>query len=311
MQRSVFRSVPVLVAGGLLAVIVVAALQYQAIYDWSRLRNYDPPAAIEQLAIDTTMNDDARRLFYVNHPELNDRSTFRTNCTGFDNDANVLGCFQPLKGIFIFDVTDERLHGVEQVTAAHELLHAAYARLNPNERREIDTLVEQAATKIDDPRVKSTIDNYRSRDASVLPDELHSIVGTTVKDLPPALETYYKKYFTNRAQIVQFYVTYESAFTELQNRAEALKREIEGIEQEAKLLSTTLEAENDRLERDRKSVNTQAEVDAYNHRVNTYNAQIKEYNALVDRYGALINEYNNIAIEEQGLNNSLNSMPAL
>src|SRR5688572_22638764 len=98
------------------------------IYDWARLRNYDPPAKIVKLADDTNMTDTGRRLFYVNYPEVNDRNTFSEHCD-FGEESIVLGCYVSGQGIFLFSVDDPRLKGIVQVTAAHEMLHAAYERL--------------------------------------------------------------------------------------------------------------------------------------------------------------------------------------
>ncbi len=38
---------------------------------------------------------------------------------------------------------------------------------------------------------------------------MHSVLGTEVANLPPALENYYKQYFTNRQAIVNYANQYE------------------------------------------------------------------------------------------------------
>lgn len=312
MQNSRRSSLPLLIA--LVVVFGLAATVWaerQSLYDWARLRDYTPPAEIAQLATDTTMNATTRRLFYVSHPEIDDRSTFRQHCGGFDEQTSVLGCYVRFKGIFVFDVTDPRLHGVEQVTAAHEMLHAAYDRLNSSERARVDRLTEQAFEQSTDQKLKQTIENYRSHDSSVVPNELHSIIGTEVRELPPELETYYKQYFDNRAQIVDYYDQYEGVFTELKNHADSILRELEGLEAEAKQLGGTLEAQQQELRNERSNVDTEAEVNVYNAKVNDYNAGVRQYNDIVNRYKALIDEYNSIALEHQELNKALNSLPTL
>ena len=119
---------------GLLVATALAWFMRQDIYDWYRLRGYQAPSQVAKLATETTMNSDSRRLFYVYRPQLNDRVAFNQNCT-HDEQTIVLGCYVSNVGIYLFDIHDPRLEGVEQVTAAHELLHAAYDRLNKKKKK--------------------------------------------------------------------------------------------------------------------------------------------------------------------------------
>jgi hypothetical protein len=285
--------------------------QRQAIYDWARLQNYEPSDSIVQLAFDTTMTNPARRLFYVYHPELDGRETFSQKCTGFGEQTIVLGCYVSRQGIYLFDINDPRLEGVEQVTAAHELLHAAYERLSLAERTDVDRLTAEAFRTIDDERIKHTMENYRERDPSVVPNELHSILGTEVRNLPPALEQYYQKYFTNRHAVVAFSEKYESVLTPRRNKAASQELQISGLKHEIDLLEKTLAAESASLKSSRESVDTQEEVDAYNARVENYNTNIRSFNGMIKRHNALIDEYKAVAVEAQELYKALDSRPTL
>ena len=60
----------------------VAWLQRQNLYDWWRLRDFNPPAQIVQLASEITMNYSTRRIFYVQHPQIDDKASFNSH---FDN----------------------------------------------------------------------------------------------------------------------------------------------------------------------------------------------------------------------------------
>lgn len=288
-----------------------AWLNRQAIYDWTRLRDYDPPAAIVQLADATTMNDDGRHLFYVHHPELNDRKAFNQNCSGFGEETIVLGCYVERLGIYIFDIDDKRLAGVEEVTAAHEMLHAAYERLSEDERKYVDGLTEQAFKSLTDERIKQTIASYRSQGSSVIPNELHSIIGTEVRNIPAELERYYERYFTNRAEVASYSERYEGVLTERRNQSATLELQITGLKHEIDQLEKALSSEQQSLSADRAGVNTQAEADAYNARVAEYNASIRELNVLIRQHNALIEEYKKNALEQQELFNALDSRPTL
>jgi hypothetical protein len=294
-----------------LGTLLVGWSQRQAIYDWSRLQGYTPPDEIAQLAFDTTMNNSARRLFYVYHPQLEQRETFNQKCSGFGEQTIVLGCYVSNTGIYLFDVDDPRLQGVEQVTAAHELLHAAYDRLSPSERAKVDSMTAAAFKTLNDERIKGSIEGYRQRDSSIVPNELHSIIGTEVRNIPPDLETYYKKYFTNRHAIVAFSEKYESVLTARRNKAAALELQISGVKNEIDLMEKTLSEEQQSLRDVRSSVTTSEEAQAYNARVDGYNKGVHEFNALVKRYNALIEEYKSVALEAQELHKALDSRPTL
>lgn len=313
MKRSSGSGLGLLVFSLVLFGAALAALfQRQAIYDWTQLRSYTPPPAIAQLASDATMNDKARRIFYVYHPELNPAAEFNQNCSGFGEHTIVLGCYST-KGIFLFDVTDKRLHGVEQVTAAHEMLHAAYDRLSPKERARIDKLTEEAFANTTDKRIKDMVKSYRDRDPSVVPDELHSIIGTEVRDIPQELETYYQRYFTNRLKIVDYSEKYENTFTALRTKATTLEAQITGLQNDLELKNKSLEEQQNEIIQERATLDRRSEtaVNAFNQKVINYNQEIRDFNDLLEDLKALIKEYQAINIEKRELNNAINSRSTL
>lgn len=293
----------------LIAVPVVGLWQWQNIFDWTRLRDYTPPPAIASLAEADSMNDKARRIFYVNRPEMiADTANFRKNCSS-NEQTIVLGCYQSgQNGIYIFDVTDERLGGIEEVTAAHEMLHAAYDRLGSQDKDYVDGLIQDFYDNgLSDERVKNTIDSYKKTEPNELLNEMHSIFGTEIASLPAPLENYYKRYFNNRAAVVAFSQRYESEFTSRAERAKQyetqineLQRKIEAEEANLKTQLAGIEAEQARLDSFRDSDQFEAYnggVAGYNAQVQAYNNGIARYKRDVDRYNSLIAQYNDIAGE--------------
>src|SRR3982751_4835203 len=135
-----------LITGLLILVVaanVTAILQREQHCDWWVLRNYAVPAEITTLATQTTMTDVGKRLFYINHPALEDKASFNADCSGKTEHSVVLGCYHGNRqGIYIYNVQDPRLEGVKQVTAAHEMLHQAYDRLNGKDRTRINGLLQ-------------------------------------------------------------------------------------------------------------------------------------------------------------------------
>ncbi len=297
--------------------LLVVALRWQSIFDWWRLRDYTPPAAIAQLATDTTMTPKAEHLFYVFHPQLDDRQTFNQNCPTYEKTI-VLGCYVTNKGIYLYDIQDDRLQGVEQVTAAHEMLHVAYQRLSRGERTRVDALLQEAYAQVTDERIRAIIESYKQEGADVN-NELHSILGTEVADLPPALEEYYRQYFADRAVVVQYAMTYEREFSLRQKQVEdydaqlaGLKIQIETNQQELDRQATAIEQERRRLD----ALLSSQSYTAYNAGVASFNAQVQQYNVLVsttqsqiEQYNEMVAKRNAIAVEEQDLAKSLDSRP--
>lgn len=300
----------------LVALPAVVFWQRQAVFDWYRLRGYNPPTQISQLALDTGMNDDMKRLFYVYHPELQDKAAFNTSCR--DNELTiVLGCYVNGRGIYLLDVTDDRLNGVEQVTAAHESLHAAYARLSKKDKVRIDSLTKSAYDTLASQRIKDTVELYRKQDASIVPNELHSILGTEMRILPPELEMYYAEYFTDRLKVVGYSELYEQAFTQRKQQVEAfdaqlasLKKDIEDLQAKLDTDEAALGAERARMTALRENDQTDeynAAVPGYNRRIGAFNANISKLTSFIAQYNEIVPRRNAIASEEKELVSAIDS----
>lgn len=286
------------------------------IYDWVKLRNYQPTAQISEIATASGMNDTGRKLFYINDPRISDRQEFQTECSNDKEQTFVLGCYTGTN-IYIFDVTDDRLKGVEEVTAAHEMLHAAYDRLSPGEKRKIDDLTQQAFDRVNNPRISSLIESYRKADPSVVPNELHSILGTEVANLGPELEAYYTKYFTDRNKVLSASQAYEKVINDNKNKVEQYDADLSLRKSEINSLQANLDNQYTQLEILKKQMdqylksgqNSQYNslVSKYNRQVETYNAQLVNYKNLLEEYNQLVVVRNNVAVEQQGLVESLDS----
>lgn len=300
----------------ILAVPVIAWAQRDYLFDTWRLHNYAPSTDVVRLADATTMTPSSRRLFYVYHPSLEDKSAFGSHC-GNEEQTIVLGCYILHKGIYVYNVPDQRLNGVKEVTAAHEMLHAEYDRLSSGERKKVDALTDQALKSITDERLLQTIENYRQKDASVVPNELHSILGTEVRNLPPELETYYKQYFTNRAAVVGFADSYKGEFTgreqkvaDLDKQLASIKSQIDGLNSSLENQQTSLKAQFNTLQQQKQSGQIEAynaAVPAYNQAVKSYNSDVNRQRSLVTQYNTLVEERNSLALEENQLIKALDS----
>lgn len=314
---------------GILALLIVANVtifwQRQALADWWVLRNYAPPIEVSALASDTAMTPEARHLFYVNRPELESREDFNRECGDHLEQSIVLGCYHgDRQGIHLYNVTDPRLAGIKQVTAAHEMLHQAYDRLNPEERSRVDKLLNDFAQEASkDERLASKLNIYRKSEPDALNTEMHSIFGTELRNLPLELEEYYKQYFTDRSKVVSFSEAYENEFTKRGQLVADYDTQLRALDSQIDANKGSLDARLKSLNQKRAEVERSASegnAAAYQANVIAYNRMVAEYNHLVDGTRSLIDQYNQIvakrneiAVQEQELRKALDSRltPAL
>lgn len=302
----------------ILAVPIAVYAQRLAIFDWARLHNYNPPAAIVKLASDDTMTSKARHMFYVNHPSLVAQAPdFRKSCP-VSEQTIVLGCYQPIQNrIYIYDVADARLNGVHEVTAAHEMLHAAYDRLSSKDKSYVNGLLQSYYDTQTDQRITDTINAYKKSEPNDVVNEMHSIFGTEIADLPAPLESYYDQYFSNRAAVVAFSASYEGEFTNrmakitsYDQQLTAMKQSIDGQEADLKNLLNQIESDRARLDR----LKSSGDFAAYNAAVPGFNAEITAYNSGVSRlkndidsFNELVQTRNSLAAELRSLDSAIDT----
>jgi hypothetical protein len=128
--------------------------------DFWRYRFYSPPAEVIAIADKTDMTNEARYIFYVSDPVVEASNDFNLHCSGLEHEQTaVLGCYKMQK-IFLYNVTDPRLYGIKEVTAAHEMLHAVYERLSLEEKLQVNKLIQEELPKIQDEHVKEMVEIY-------------------------------------------------------------------------------------------------------------------------------------------------------
>lgn len=307
----------------LLLVILLACnaavwVERQNIADWWRLRSYTPPSAIASLAGDTTMTDFSKRMFYVNHPVLEDKQAFNEHCSDKSEETAVLGCYHGNRqGIYLYAVTDERLSGVRQVTAAHEMLHQAYDRLSGEEKKRVNGLLEDFyQNSLADDGIKAKIESYRKQGAD-LDNEMHSIFATEVRNLNPQLEEYYNKYFADRLKIVSYSESYQAEFTRRKDQVAAYDGQLAALKEQINNNKSDLKAKLSALNSKEKEINQdvadhnqaeyQADVGQYNQMVEDYNSELVATRRLIGEYNDIVAARNDIAVQEQQLQEALDS----
>jgi len=270
----------------------------QEVVDQVRLLTYTPTAEARQLADNDQLQDHGRKLLYVSEPAVQDRAAFNKSCTSNEKTI-VLGCYKSQR-IYLYNITDARFSGVKEVTAAHEMLHAAYERMSDAERRDVDAMLKPIVEGMTDKRILELIDLYNKSEPGELYNEMHSILGTEYGTLTPELETYYQKYFKNRKVVVGFASQYQAIFTESKNKIDdydrqlgELKPRIESNNAALQNAQSELQAENDRLAQYR----AKGQIEQYNQGVSPYNAKVAAFNALIEETRRLVEQYNSMVEE--------------
>lgn len=295
---------PVFVLAAILSGYGIVWSHREAIMDWAALRNYTPPSTISSLADQATMTPLAKHYLYVNHPVLADRDVFNKHCTNEKEQSVILGCYTGNRnGIYVYNVTDAELNGVQQVTTAHEMLHQAYDRLSTSERNRINGLLENYyKNDLTDESVKSQIEAYKKSEPDALDNEMHSLFGTEVANLPASLEEYYKQYFTDRAKVVAFYSQYQSAFTTRKAQIASYDAQLANQKPAIAALEKSLEQQVNNLDvlKGRLSA-LRGTPELYNAKVSEYNAAVEAYNADLARLKVLISDYNDIVTKRNAI----------
>ena len=302
--------------GVLIAITLALTLNRTVISDFTRGMFYQPTEEMAVIRDKLKLTEEGARIFNASFPVLEEREGFNLNCRSHDASIYILGCYTN-GGIFVYNITDETFDGIRELTAAHELLHAVYARLSDSERISLSVLLEEIYRKNSD----TLGEELALYEGSERYDELHSRVGTEISDLPEELSKHYARFFENQDLIVSYYNQYISPFREL-------KAKFARLEDELKSLSAEIEA---------KKANYEARAESYNKTVEEFNncaetagcfnseyafrtrrAEIlreqaelnglfEEVNRLVVTYNEKVDEYNQAVAKNEELTNIVNS----
>ncbi|HCH34862.1 MAG: hypothetical protein UY35_C0005G0138 [Candidatus Saccharibacteria bacterium GW2011_GWC2_48_9] len=241
-------------------------LNRQYVLDQIVVWQYSPTKSIEQLVTESGMGEKGRFYFYASRPVLSDASSFNQECKRQEESSAILGCYSGRK-IFIYDIADERLAGIKEVTAAHEMLHAAYERMPEEEKSRVNSLLDVEYQKVlaqsDDDALKERMAYYARTEPGEHNNELHSIIATEVKTVSSGLEEHYDTYFDDRQKVVALHGSYNSKFEELRQSSEQLKTELETLSDDINISSDQYNADISSLNADIEQFNAQADTGTY------------------------------------------------
>jgi hypothetical protein len=302
----------------LLAFLVV--INKQSILDLIAYYQYTPTSEVVSIARRTTMNDKGRFYFYASKPVIEKTQAFNKVCDRKEATSAILGCYTEDR-LYVYDVSDKRLDGIKEVTAAHETLHAVYQRLGSGERAEIDKLLEAEYEKLKGNKdLTDRMGFYARNEKDQEDNELHSILGTEFANLSPELEAHYARYFTDRQAVVKLHETYASVFNDLQSKADNLSSQLKTLGDQIENASAKYNEDVKTLNADIDSFNKRAQAgsftsrtafnqerDALVARVTGLSTSRSSINTDIQTYETLRNQYNETASISNQLYKSIDS----
>ena len=296
----------------------------QRVTDQFTVWNFTADATIDSYAERSTMTDEGRFLFFASRPEVSPAGEFDAHCSSQLEDVGILGCYQHAdKRIYLYDVTDDRLDGIEEVVAAHEMLHAAWDRMSAAERDTLEPLLEAAAaTKADDPDFAKTLEYYAQAEPGERLNELHSIIGTEFPDVSPELEAHYALYFSDRAALVQLHETSHAVFQQQQDAIDVIVAQLEALQESVDTDYASYNSSYDQLNADILDFNARADAGDFTS-PSQFNAERNSlisrqadldafYATIADRkaqYDALLGQLDDLNAVVDDLNQSINIKP--
>lgn len=303
----------------LLVLVVIATiivLNRAWIYDWFRGVTYRPTAEMASIRDKLNLTGRGDFLFNATQPKLNGADDFNANCRQDESEVAVLGCYTA-GNIYVYNITDAKLDGIRELTAAHELLHAVWARMGSTEKEDLKPILQQVYQN-NLSVLKDDIETYAD-DERV--EEIFVRAGTEIKKLPDTLEKYYAEIFDDQDAIVDFYESYIAVFREIKMKMEGLASEIEVLRDSVNAKMTEYENKVNQLEVDITRFNNCAETAgcfateaefyvqrstlvARESEINLLNDEI---NNMIDDYNLKVDEYNADALESRKLQNMINS----
>lgn len=277
---------------------------------------YRPTDEMAEIRESLDLTGTGARIFNASLPELQERQEFNQNCREVENASAILGCYKDGR-IYVYNIVDEELPGIRELTAAHELLHAVYHRMGSEEkskwRNELIKVYHENQSVLGDE-----IELYGDSEKQ---EELYVRAGTEITDLPEILEKHYAEIFENQDKIAGYYNSYIKIFREIEEKLEGLYGEIKVLDEQIAAKTTEYQASIEALN---------AEISEFNNCAGTLNcfsstyvfnkrraellakrdsleSLYNEINAMVAQYNKKVEEYNEYALHGQALNMAINS----
>ena len=300
----------------IMGILTAGFLNRDFLLDYYAAMSYEPSDEMMEIRDKINLTENGEFIFNASRPVLDNRDDFNEHCRTVASETAVLGCYTD-KTIYVYDIESAELEGIKEVTAAHELLHAVYARMDESKKAELQPILKQVYKENMDV-LRDDLDLYVDAERE---EEIYVRAGTEVADLPEILEKHYAEIFKDQDKIVAYYNDYSSVFKNLKAELESLAVEMEDLSgqiEEKKILYETkagiLSAEITEFNECAARVGCfVGEVEFYNRRVELLGEQenlnefYNEITNLIDAYNARVETYNADVLRSKELNTMINS----
>ena len=312
-------------------ITVVASLLIFAFAGWLYLNQqytkdqlsvwaYQVPPNVQVVESRIELTDKGSFYFRTSQPVLANSDTFNQDCPRQEVGNPILGCYAEGR-IYIYNVQNDQLDGIKEVTAAHEMLHAVWERMSPSEQKRVGALLRSEYAKLVESDLKDRMDYYARTEPGELENELHSIIGTEVKDISPELEQYYARYFEDRSAVLELHNKYDSIFRALRAESDNLYTELTTLGAGIETRSAQYNSDVASLSRDIDDFNQRADsgdfssIAQFNREraaLAARSTQLETDRALINNdiaaYNVKYSEYQKLALQIESLNKSIDSI---
>lgn len=316
-----------IIVSTIIAAVFIAAAAYvvinrQRVVDQINFWEYKPTSEMTSFAQRTSMNSEGQFLFYSAKPELESQADFNVSCPNTNSSMAIIGCYNGQQ-IFIYNITNAKLDGIRDVTAAYEMLHAAYKRLSPSDLTAVNQLIENEYQRQGNDSMKNLVSYFAKTEPGERDNELFSMIATQLPSISPQLESYYSRYFTNRQTLVSLYNKYSSVFKTLSDQSTQLAAGLKVLSSSIDARSTKYVTDNTKLNDDIQTFNKNAtdgnfssqsdfnqQRNALSARSTALDAERTSINNDIATYNDELAQYNALAVQTKQLYNSINSLAA-
>lgn len=277
--------------------------------DWLVVGKVIETETLASYVEDAGLSEQGRFYLYATKPILHTVDTFNESCPTKEKGVAVLGCYLGKEDrIHLLDITDETFSVMEPVVAAHEMLHAVWARFDQAERDRIAVAVQESYDQITDPVIRERIEIYRDDNGDINTTELFAILGTEVPIVTDELNAVYDRYFDRRGACVALAAEASTVITTIVNEIARVGTEIVALQAEIDASRAAYDANSADLNADIERFNANSNTPGYYTSQSTFerdrdalaarkdeleatrtaiNARVADYNVLVGQLEVL------------------------
>lgn len=288
---------------GLIAVSAWGISNVAVVRDWLVVGKVAGSAQLDAYIAGAGLSASGSFYLLAAKPTLHTPETFDDACPVREAGIAALGCYSTeTDTIHLLDVADDTFKTLKPVVAAHEALHAIWARFDPQERISVAAEVEKSFASVLDPAMLSRLAPYESLSPSERDGELFAILGTESGAVTPALEAVYSRYFDDRQACVRLAASSANVISEIASSIESIGNQILTVEEAVLAATTSYAGERRALKRAITTFNRRADTPGYFASSSTFTRERSELanrtsrlersrralNTLIEEYNALV-----------------------